>query len=54
MRWREVRPDRLTLVDAKTGPRHVLLGEAARSCWAASPKLGPGNGCSLSSVRTGL
>ena len=28
--WREVKPDRLTLIDAKTGPRHVLLGEAAR------------------------
>ena len=24
------KPDRLTLIDAKTGPRHVLLGEAAR------------------------
>ena len=30
LRWCEVRPDRLTLIDAKTGPRHVLLGEAAR------------------------
>ena len=30
LRWREVKPDRLTLIDAKTGPRHVLLGEAAR------------------------
>lgn len=29
-RWCEVKPDRLTLIDAKTGPRHVLLGEAAR------------------------
>ena len=28
--WCEVKPDRLTLIDAKTGPRHVLLGEAAR------------------------
>ena len=28
--WCEVKPDRLTLSDAKTGPRHVLLGEAAR------------------------
>ena len=26
----EVKSDRLTLTDAKTGPRHVLLGEAAR------------------------
>ena len=30
LRWREVKPDRLALLDAKTGPRHVLLGEAAR------------------------
>ncbi len=30
LRWCEVKPDRLTLIDAKTGPRHVLLGEAAR------------------------
>ena len=30
LRWCEVNPDRLTLVDAKTGPRHVLLGEVAR------------------------
>ena len=29
LRWCEVKPDRLTLIDAKTGPRHVLLGEAA-------------------------
>ena len=26
----EIKPDRLTLIDAKPGPRHVLLGEAAR------------------------
>ncbi len=30
LRWCEVRPDRLALIDAKTGPRYVLLGEAAR------------------------
>ena len=30
LRWCEVRPDRLALIDAKTGPRHVLLGEPAR------------------------
>ena len=30
LRWCEVKPDRLALIDAKTGPRHVLLGEAAR------------------------
>lgn len=30
LRWCEVKPDRLALIDAKTGPRHVLLGGAAR------------------------
>ena len=30
LRWCEVKADRLALIDAKTGPRHVLLGEAAR------------------------
>ena len=30
LRWCEVKPDRLTLIDAKTGPRHVLLGESVR------------------------
>ena len=30
LRWSEVKPDRLALIDARTGPRHVLLGEAAR------------------------
>ncbi len=30
LRWCQVKPDRLTLIDAKTGPRHVLLGESAR------------------------
>ncbi len=30
LRWCEVKPDRIALIDAKTGPRHVLLGEAAR------------------------
>ena len=30
LHWCEVKPDRLALIDAKTGPRHVLLGEAAR------------------------
>ena len=29
LRWCEVKPDRLALIDAKMGPRHVLLGEAA-------------------------
>ena len=30
LRWCEVKPDRLVLIDAKIGPRHLLLGEAAR------------------------
>ncbi len=30
LRWCEVKHDRLTLIDAKTGPRHVLLGEPVR------------------------
>ena len=30
LRWREVKVDRLILNDTKTGPRCVLLGEAAR------------------------
>ena len=30
LRWREVKFDRLALTDSKTGPRHVLLGDAAR------------------------
>ena len=30
LRWSEVKSDRLTLIDAKTRPRHVLLGETAR------------------------
>ena len=30
LRWCEVKPNRLALIDAKTGPRHVLLSEAAR------------------------
>ena len=34
LRWCEVRPDRLALIDAKTGPRRVLLGEAARGLLA--------------------
>ncbi len=35
LRWSEVKPDRLTLIDAKTGPRHVLLGGAARDLLAS-------------------
>ena len=34
LRWSEVKPDRLALIDAKTGPRHVLLGETARELLA--------------------
>ena len=34
LRWSEVKADRLTLSDSKTGPRHVLLGEAARELLA--------------------
>ena len=34
LRWCEVKPDQLTLIDAKTGPRHVLLGESARELLA--------------------
>ncbi len=34
LRWCEVKPDRLALTDAKTGPRDVLLGEAARELLA--------------------
>ncbi len=34
LRWCEVKPDRLALPDTKTGPRHVLLGEAARALLA--------------------
>ena len=30
LRWCEVKPDRLALIDAKTGPRHVLLGGSGR------------------------
>ena len=30
LRWPEVKPDRLSLIEAKTVPKHVLLGEAAR------------------------
>ena len=35
LRWCEVKPDRLALIDGKTGPRHVLLGEAARELLAS-------------------
>ena len=30
LRWCEVKPDRLALIDAKRGPRRALLGQAAR------------------------
>ena len=32
LRWCEVKPDRLALIDAKTGPRRVLLGGPRGSC----------------------
>ena len=51
LRWCEVKPDRLTLIDAKTGPRHVLLGEAARILLVGLADSAPGNGCSP--ARTG-
>ncbi len=31
LRWFEVKPDRLALIDSKTGPRHVLLGDSTPS-----------------------
>ena len=40
--WCEVKPDRLTLIDAKSGPRHVLLGEAARELLAVLAETGSG------------
>ncbi len=42
LRWREVKPDRLALIDAKTGPRHVLLGEAARELLNGVPRTASG------------
>ena len=30
LRWCEVKAARFALTDSKTGPRHILLGEAAR------------------------
>ena len=35
LRWCEVKRDLLALIDGKTGPRHVLLGEAARELLAS-------------------
>ena len=37
LRWREVDSDRLALTDAKTGPRCVPLGEAARKLLSGLP-----------------
>ena len=45
LRWCEVKPDRLALTDAKTGPRDVLLGEAARGLLAELAMSALGNGC---------
>ena len=48
LRWSEVKSDRLTLIDAKTGPRHVLLGSATRELGAVDNLAVPfrGTGCS--------
>ncbi len=35
LRWSEVKSNRLTLIDAKTVPRHVLLGDSARELLAS-------------------
>ena len=51
LRWREGEPDRLALIDAKTGPRYVLLGEADVA--GRSRRFGlRGNGCS--SAKAGM
>ena len=55
LRWCEVKPDRLTLIDAKTGPRHVLLGEAARELLdslATRPGSWLMHGCMTCAMRT--
>ena len=46
LRWCEVKPDRLALIDAKTGPRHVLLGEAARTLLDSLADSASGEWCS--------
>ena len=53
LRWCEVKPDRLALIDAKTGPRHVLLGDAARERLNGLAERRPGNGCFRPTRRTG-
>ncbi len=42
LRWCEIKLDRLTLIDDKTGPRHVLLGEAARELRDSLPDTASG------------
>ncbi|MDE0002613.1 MAG: tyrosine-type recombinase/integrase [Rhodospirillaceae bacterium] len=42
LRWCEFKPDRSTLTDAKTGPRHLLLGEAARELLNALAEIASG------------
>ena len=42
LRWPEVNPDRLMLTDAKTGPRSVFLGEAARALLHEQATAAPG------------
>ena len=54
LRWSEVKSDRLALIDAKTGPRHVLLGEAARELMDGLAETASGNGCSPARMRTDL
>ena len=53
LRWSEVKPDRLKLTDAKTGPRHVLLGEAARELLASLAERRPESGCFRAGRETG-
>ena len=53
LRWCEVKPDRLTLIDAKTGPRHVLLGEAARELLAGLSETASGEWVFPASKRDG-
>ena len=45
LRWCEVKPDRLALTNAKTGPRDVLLGKRRASCSRGLPRRQRANGC---------
>ncbi|MDE0147261.1 MAG: tyrosine-type recombinase/integrase [Rhodospirillaceae bacterium] len=53
LRWSEVKPDRLTLIDAKTGPRHVLLGDSARELLASIAETATGEWVFPASRRDG-